>query len=149
MAELEYGGSRAPTPAEQQLLAAFAKIEEAALATLDEGAKQVIQLATGLLGLLLGALALGADTFAQALQAPLVKGCAILAVIALLVALLVAGWALLPQPYTYRRASLSDKARDYEAILAHKANGMYAAFVAFGVGVISFALLLILLLLQR
>lgn len=149
MSEIEYDGARPLNDEEKILIQRFEKFEEEAPAKLDAGAQQIIQLVTGLLGLTLGALALGDAQFAAALTQPLAVGCAWLSVITLLVALLAAAWGQLPQEYLYRAASPGDKKACYVRMVQHKAVAMYVAFVAFGFGVVTFAGLVLSVLLGR
>ncbi|MDQ3248792.1 MAG: hypothetical protein M3Q45_06235, partial [Chloroflexota bacterium] len=58
-------------------------------------------------------------------------------------------WTVLPQDYTYRSASLDDKKATYAAIVRHKSGALYTAFVAFAIGIIAFAGLVMILLVQR
>src|SRR5438552_1295444 len=107
--EIKDLGERLPTEDDQRLLQIFDKIEESSSEHLDEGARQIIQLVTALYGVIFGVLALGADKVGAELHVSLVLGLGIFAVLAFFVALLAALWAVLPQPYYYRPANLTDK----------------------------------------
>ena len=141
--EIKNLSSRPLLPDEQRLLQIFDKIEESSLDHLDEGARQIIQLVTALYGVIFGVLALGAEKMGAELHRPLVLVLGIAAVLAFLVALLAAAWAVLPQPYYYRSANLTDKKARYTQMIEHKSRTLYVAFVAFAFGAILFALLVI------
>src|SRR4051812_10873067 len=112
-------GERLPTDEETALVRFFQKQEETSVEHLEEAARQIIQLVTALYGVIFGVLALGADKVGAELHTPLVLALGIFAVLAFLVALLAALWAVLPQPYHYRPASLTDKKASYAQMIQH------------------------------
>lgn len=140
---------RLATPEENQLLARFAQWEAESLTNLESGARQIIQLVSALFGVMLGTLALGDEKFAAALQAPLVKWCAGLVLLAWLIALLTALAVVIPGEFRPRRASLDDMRITHSTLLQNKSQQLYCAVVAFGAGVVAFACLLFTLLLTR
>lgn len=140
---------RLATPEENQLLARFAQWEAESLTNLESGARQIIQLVSALFGVMLGTLALGDEKFALALQAPLVKWCAGLALLAWLIALLTALAVVIPGEFRPRRSSLDDMRTTYSILLQNKIQWLYCAVVAFGAGIVAFALLLFTLLAAR
>ncbi len=48
-------------------------------------------------------------------------------------------FAVLPGAHRYRAASLSDRKKAYDALLAHKARGLTVAAILFGLGLAAFA----------
>lgn len=57
----------------------------------------------------------------------------------LLAALVTALFAVLPGTYRYRAASISDRKKAYDALLARKARSLTAATILFGLGLAVFA----------
>ena len=140
---------RLATPEENQLLARFAQWEAESLTNLESGARQIIQLVSALLGVMLGALALGDEKFVVTLHMPLVIFLAALVLVAWLGALLTALAVVIPGEFRPRRASLDDMRATYSALLQQKSERLYWAVVTFGAGVILFALLILILLVNR
>lgn len=140
---------RLATPSESQLRTRFEQWEAESLKNLEEGARQIIQLVSALLGVMLGALALGDEKFAATLQKPLVIFLAALVLLAWLGALLTALAVIIPSEFRPRRASLDDLHATHRALLQNKSQWLYWAVGAFGAGVVAFALLLFILLATR
>ncbi len=142
-------GTRLATPAESQLVARFAQWEAESLTNLESGARQIIQLVSALLGVMLGTLALGDEKFATALQIPLVIVLASLILFAWLVALLAALAVVIPSEFLTRRASLDDMHATYQTLLQQRNMRLSIAVVAFGSGIVAFGGLILTLLLTR
>lgn len=142
-------GVRAAAPAEKELLRIFDKWESESLSNIEGGARQIIQLVSALLGVMLAALALGDEKFAAALQAPLPIALAALTLLAWLAALLAALAVVIPGSHLLRRASLDDMRTVYQTLLAQKSLRMNVAVVAFGAGIVAFGALVFTLLFTR
>ncbi len=138
---------RPPTPDEEALVAHFAEMEKRSLEVLDAGARQIITLVTGLLGLFLGLLSLG-DAPAYLAYGE-VRGLGLVIVVAYGAALGCALAAVLPRPYTFRRHSLTQMQDRWEAMQRTKARWLNRASWAFGAGTLLLILLLADLLLFR
>lgn len=131
---------RPPTPEEEALVSLFSDLEKGSLDALDAGARQVITLVTGLLGLFLGILALGdAPPY---LAYPEVRGLGLGATGAFFVALWLALNALRPRPYPFARHSLTQMRARLAEMREAKSRSLRWAHRAFGLGVLALALLL-------
>jgi len=143
---LEIAG-RPPTPEEEALVAHFAEMEKRSLEVLEAGARQIITLVTGLLGLFLGVLSLKAPPAYLAYGE--VRGLGLAIVVAYGTALGCALATVLPRPYPFRRHSLTQMQAQWEAMQRTKARWLHRASWAFGAGSLLLILLLADLLLFR
>ena len=141
--------SRPLTDREQDILAWFEKQESESIANLEAGARQIITLITGFLGLLLGIISLGTDNLAAILtQAWLVWG-SVATIVLLVLALGSALSVVLPRGYHYREARLDDMRRVYEQISGLKASWLRLATIFFGLGLTVLAVMIVGLLIAR
>jgi len=136
-------------PDEKELITWFDKQETESADHLEEGGRQIIGLVTGLYAIFFGALALGAEKIEASLSRPLVIALAAVAFVFLLAALIAALFAVLPGTYRYRAASISDRKKAYDALLARKARGLTAATILFGLGLAVFAAMTLTMLFYR
>mgnify|MGYP001274496853 CR=1 FL=1 len=120
-------------PEARKLSAFFDTLEQESLTRLEEAARQVITLATTLLTLAVGLLALGGDAVPPHLAAPLVLAAGAATIVALFLALVAALDVVVPARYGYRQGSLADRRQALDAMLAHKSRALRAAVVFFGI----------------
>ncbi len=140
-------GVRAPTPEEEALARWFAEQRLKNPDTLDAAARQVVGLATGLLGLLFGVLSLSRDPLPPPLRGPLLAGLAALAVFFLLFALACSLWALRPRRLTVS-SRLADQRQAFEGLVRAKARAVAAAHLTLFLGLTALGALLVLALLR-
>jgi hypothetical protein len=144
------GPARLESAAEASLRTWFEEQEKAALSSLEEGARQIIQLVTALLGLMLGVLALGSDKLEASLQQPGVIIPGLVAVAALLVAVVAALVVVLPLfGYGYNPAQPATQQQAWARMLRRKVIGLRLAVIAFGLGLAALAWLIVTMLLAR
>ena len=141
--------SRRPTDEENDIADWFEKQEAESIDHLETAARQIITLVTTFYGLIFGVLALSSDTFAASLRLPWVTGLGIAAVLLLLLALAAALRVVMPRRYSYGEASLDRMQAAYQNILNHKFRWLRRATLLFGLGLTTFAGLIISLLLTR
>ena len=102
---------------------------------MDEAGKRIVELSTGLLGILFAVTAFGADFPPAYLQAnPLRQGWVIAVLVALVAALLGGVLTVQPRSYRYSAHSLTDMRASLEAILAYKARWLKIATWLFFLG---------------
>lgn len=140
---------RPETEDEGELRAWFDKQEAETISNLEGAARQIIQLVTAFYTVAFGITALGKDKFESSLDSPLVVLTSLTTIIALLIALIAALIAVLPLPYTYRGASISDQQRAYRRLRISKVGSLYIAVAFFGGGLVAFAMLILIMLLYR
>ncbi|MEM7133590.1 MAG: hypothetical protein AAF702_45270 [Chloroflexota bacterium] len=129
---------------EKRVIDFFDDIETKSVDTLEAGAKEIIRLVTGFLGLLLGIVSLGSASVAPILQLTEIKIGALAAILLLLVALASALVTVMPRSYQVRYSSLDDKMEAYELMLERKSIGLQVAVFCFGLGLVTFAGLIVL-----
>ena len=135
------GPPRPETDREAALRQFFAEQEVKSVDNLEAGARQIIGLVTALLGLLFGVLALGDKEVAAGLQSPLVMVAGLLAVLLLLAAVLAALGVVLPARYSPRANVPADEEAAFASMLARKRARLDWAVVAFGGGLVAFAVM--------
>ena len=148
MAEPRIVGMRDETEEEKALAAWFAEQALASPGNLEAAARTVVGLVTGLLGLLLGVLAVSEDPLPSYLWDAGVRPLGVAAIVCLLIALLCALAVLLP-----RRIAVSSRRPDqqkaaFERMLARKARWLTVTVIAFGVGLLLLGAILIVALLR-
>jgi hypothetical protein len=136
-------------PDERKLLAFFDTLEQASLKNLEDAARQIIGLATALLTLAVGLLALGGEPVTPLLASWPVLAAGGVTLVALLLALIASLDVVLPAAYRYRAASLADRRAVYDRMLARKGDGLRAAIFFFGAAMLGLAALIALLLWAR
>lgn len=117
---------------ERARLAWFDEQETRNLDRLEEGAKTITQLVTGLYGVLFGVLALSNQP--AYLKRPVVQALGGLSLLAFFVALLAALAVVYPVRTTYQRDNLSQMERGYTAMTRRKHTGLRVALIAFVLG---------------
>lgn len=110
----------------------FEEQEKRNLDRLEEGAKTITQLVTGLFGLLLAILTLSSQPVY--LKQPIAQWLGGLGVLALFIALLTALVALYPRHTAYREDNLSEMKHGYRSIMRRKIWGLRVALWSFVIG---------------
>ncbi len=136
-------------PEARKLSAFFDTLEQESLTRLEDAARQIITLATTLLTLAVGLLALGGDPVPAALAEMPVIGAGGAALVALFLALVAALDVVVPARYSYRQGSLADRRQALDAMLAHKRRALSAAVLFFGFAMLGLLVLAGLLLWAR
>lgn len=133
------GKRRPESDREAALRKFFAEQEVKSIDNLEAAARQIIQLVTALLGLLFGVLALSDGDAVAALKTPLVFWPGLLALGLTLIGLVCALAVIWPGLSTPRAHVPADEERAFAALLARKRDWLYRAVVAFGGGMLAFA----------
>ena len=141
--------SRPLTDREADILAWFEKQESESLTNLEAGARQIITLITGFLGLLLGIISLGKDSLADILTQPWLVWGSVATLVLLVLALGAALSVVLPRAYHYGEARLDEMKRVYDHIAGLKASWLRLATLFFGLGLGVLAAMMIGVLLAR
>ncbi len=121
-----------PTDEQAQLVALFNTLETQQLDFLDQAGKRIIELSTGLLGILFAVIAFG-DKFPPAyLQGNLpAKGLTVATVVLYLVAIIVAVLGVQPRNYERYRHNLSEMRRALTRMVNYKTRWVKVAGVLF------------------
>jgi len=127
-------GVRLENPAEAALREWFEKEALASPANLEEAARLLIGLITGLYGLLFIVLAVAGDPLPAYLKLPLVKTLGTLAVVLLMVCLLAALDVVLPRPWSAASGQPASQKAEFEKIVKRKADALKIAVYAFALG---------------
>ena len=135
MAEPRVVGMRDETEEEQALASWFAEQALASPGNLESAARTIVGLVTGLLGLLLGVLAVSEDPLPSYLWLPWMRLAGVAAIVFLFAALLCALLVLLPRRMVLSRHRPDQQKAAFERMLAWKACWLRGAVVAFGLGV--------------
>jgi len=144
MSKYEVEQVRRPSPEEERLADWFAEQGVRSPDHLEAAARQVIGLVTGLLGLLLGVVAVAKQPLPPYLAWPPVRGLAVVGVL-LLLGSLVAGLAVLwPQRLEVSSHDLADQRRAFGALLHRKARALGASLLLFCLGLVALAVVLVL-----
>lgn len=135
MAKGRVVGVREQTPEEQALDRWFAEQALASPGNLEAAARTIVGLVTGLLGLLLGVLAVSEDPLPSYLWDAGVRPLGVAAIVFLLAALLCALAVLVPRRMAPSRYRPDQQKAAFERMVAWKACWLWGTVVAFGVGV--------------
>lgn len=127
-------------PEDRALREWFAREEERNLERLEDGAKTIVQLVTGLYGLLFAVLAISHQP--AYLRRPAVQWLGTLGMLAFFVALLAALVTLFPWRSTFQEDNLSEMGRVSQQVLNRKQWGLGTALGAFLVGVCLLAVII-------
>jgi hypothetical protein len=149
MAKLRVVEVREETPAEAAQRDWFEKQVLASPGNLEDTARLIIGLITGLLGVLFGVLTVSAEHLPAYLSLPLVRWLGTATVVAFLFALLAALIVVLPLRQVTHSARPDDQARTFDHLLRSKARALYIAVVVFWLGVAGLSGVLVLALLFR
>lgn len=114
--------------------------------TVDEAARQIIGLVTGLYGIVFDILAFATDPVPAYLARGTVRLLGLLAVVGYLLALLGALLVVAPGAYCYARASQTQRKQVFDAMMRRKLCALRVALGAFGVASVAFALLFVVVL---
>jgi hypothetical protein len=141
--------SRPPTEAELEALTEIKKYQAASIDNLEAAAKQIITLVSSFYGLIFGIIALGNDKFEAPLKLVPIRLFGGAAILLWLLALAAALAVIMPRPYSYRNASLTDIQTVRQALLTFKSNWLSTALGSFGAGLVAFAVVVITMLVNR
>lgn len=114
---------------------------------LEEAARLLIGLVTGLLTVLFGVLAIEKDPLPAYLRAPLVRELGALAVMLLLLGLVAALVVVLPRDWKFNPAALLSQAAVFQRMLRYKSRALTVATIAFALGIAVLASVLVIALL--
>ncbi len=122
------------TPEDERLDKLFDEMEQGSLKTLEDAARQIITLATTLLGAFFGLLAFkDAPTYLGFVEVKLIGAGALFA---FFVALYYALLAVSPKRYQYSRANLTEKRNILGQMLERKHSAVNTAAWTFGLGIL-------------
>jgi len=129
------------SPDDRALREWFSEQEKRNLDRLEDGAKTIVQLVTGLYGVLFAVLAISNQPVY--LRRPAVQWLGTLGMLAFFVALLSALVTLFPWRATFQKDNLSEMGQVNEQVLRRKLLGLGTALGAFLVGVCLLAVMLV------
>ena len=115
---------------------------------LEEAARLLIGLVTGLLGALFGVLTVSAETLPPYLSFSAVKWCGILAVVLWLLSLLCALVVVTPRKWLSDAGKPETQNQVFNAMLSHKSGWLKASVILFGGAVVALGVVLVIALLQ-
>ena len=141
--------SRRATPEEKALVAWMAEQEKKSIDNIEAMAREIIQLVGAFYGIVFGILALGSNRLEASLAEGAVVGLGIATIFAFLIALIAALVAIAPLRYRYQSANLAQKKALYAKLLTRKSQSLLVAVICFGIGIIAFAALIVVMLLMR
>ena len=144
MPEYQVVETRPPTPEEERLADWFAEQQLKSPEHLEAAARQMVGLVTGLIGLLLGVVAIAKQPLPSYLAWPLVRWLAVAGIVLLLLALVAGLVVLWPRRWTVSSHRIADQRRAFEAILQRKARALSVGMVLFCLGVAALAAVLVL-----
>lgn len=110
---------------------------------LEEAARLLIGLVTGLLGALFGVLTVSAETLPAYLSLSSVKWCGILAVVLWLASLLCALVVVTPRRWQSDAGKPETQNQVFNAMLTHKSRWLKASVILFGVAVVALGVVLV------
>lgn len=146
MAKYVVENIRAETPAEKALYEWFQKQSLASPDTLEEAARLIIGLVTGLLGALFGVLTVASNPLPKYLGDPVVRTLGIVDVVFLLFALIASLAVVLPRRWTFNPTQPASEIATFEKILNRKSSALLVALIAFGAGVVALGVVLVVVL---
>jgi hypothetical protein len=110
---------------------------------LEEAARLLVGLVTGLLGVLFSVLTLSAETLPAYISLPLVRWAGAAAVVLWLGALLSGLVVILPRPWRVNPGRPQSESNAFDSLLGRKAGWLTTAAVAFGLGTLALGLVLL------
>jgi hypothetical protein len=116
--------------------------------TIEEAARLLIGLVTGLLGALFGVLTVSAEKLPAYLSLPLVKTCGVAAVVLWLISLLAGLVVVLPRQWEVSVSEPEAQAQTFQQILSHKSIWLTASVCAFGLAILALGIVLVVALLM-
>jgi len=135
--------SREETPEEGQLREWFAAQAFESLKNLEEAARLLIGLVTGLLGALFGVLTVSAETLPAYLSLPLVKTFGIAAVVLWLLSLLAGLAVVTPRKWQTDPSRPATQSSAFDRMLEYKSGALKTAVLLFGAAVIALGVVLV------
>lgn len=141
--EPEILDGRPPTDEEKQLQSLFQSLQKEQLTYLDEANKRLIELCTGLLGVLFAALAFGKDFPPPYLAGGLAKATAVLTLLFFFLALMCALWGVQPRDYQAYAYNLEKMRQELQKMVTYKAKWFRWASWLFGAGSLALVLLIV------
>jgi hypothetical protein len=136
-------GAHAETDEERALREWFSQQVLASPSNLEEAARLLIGLVTGLLGLLFTVLAVAANLLPAYLNLPLVRGLGAAVVVLLLLSLIAALLVVIPWRWTFNPAQPASEAATFARILGRKSTALTFAASFFGLGLIVLGMVLV------
>ena len=115
---------------------------------IEEAARLLIGLVTGLLGALFGVLTVSAEKLPAYLSQPLIKGCGVAAVVLWLLALLSGLLVVLPRRWRANAGNPAEQKQVFGNILAYKSRWLTVAVICFGLGILALGIVLVFALLS-
>ena len=110
---------------------------------LEEAAKLLVGLVTGLLGVLFGVLTVSAEKLPAYLSIPSIKGLGVIAVGFWLLSLLAGLFVITPLKWESNAGKPETQKRTFQELLKYKSAWLTASVILFGVAVIALAIVLI------
>lgn len=127
---------------QKRLNALFDEMKKNQLTFIDEAGKRIIELSTGLLGVLFAVTAFGKDFPPPYLRAnPLIQALVVATLAAFVLAVLAGVFTVQPRSYDFYESNLSAMRRELEKIVAHKSRWMKIANWTFFAGTVLLAAL--------
>jgi hypothetical protein len=131
------------TDEQKRLVAMFDELKKKQLDFLDEAGKRIIELTTGLLGVLFAVSAFGNDFPPPYLKGNPLAQTAVAVTLGLYVASMLCGvFAVQPRDYQYYEHNLSEMRKVLDAIAQYKSRWFTAATILFVLGSLCLALLI-------
>ena len=134
---------REETSEEKKLREWFESQRLESMKTIEEAARLLIGLVTGLLGALFGVLTVSAETLPAYLSLPAVKWCGILAVVLWLLSLLSALVVVTPRRWQSDAGKPESQSEVFKAMLGHKSRWLKDSVTLFAGGVIALGVVLV------
>ena len=134
---------REENPEEKRLREWFETQALASPNTLEEAARLLIGLVTGLLGALFGVLTISAEHLPAYIHLPLVQVCGVIGVILWLVALLAGLVVLLPRKWQPAPGRPDTESKTFQAILGRKSLWLTVSVSAFGMATLALGIVLV------
>ncbi len=136
-------GGKLLTDEQKRLKALFDEMKKGQLTFLDESGKRIIEMSTGLLGVLFTVIALGKDFPPIYLKDhPVVQGLGIGILGSLILALLAGLLTVQPHKYDFYEYNLTKMREELEKIISYKSGWMKTASWAFFIGTFLLATLI-------
>ncbi len=139
---------RAETEEEKKLRDWLEQQRLGSVDNLEAGARQIIGLVTGLIGVLFAVLTIASDKPPAYLQRGDIRLLGTASIGLLLVALLAALVVVLPRPWRFMPSKPASESQAFEAILDRKKQWLQTGVITFCLGVVALGLILVLALLN-
>jgi len=128
---------------QKRLNVLFDDMKKNQLTFLDEAGKRIIELSTGLLGVLFVVIALGKDFPPSYLKsAPLIQAIVVATLVSFVLAMLAAVLTVQPRNYNFYESNLTEMRNELLKILAYKSRWMKIANWLFFIGTVFLAVLI-------